>query len=205
MALKGGDFDPKPVGTGMNTSRFVESVPKKEGGFRPIIKICIFISLSSALPAFPADARTPSSSAVPPLRQPTGRSGLPASIAISLWSHLPSARNNSQDNGQEPINSGQCSVAPGQDGEDLDEQSQTARHNQLGRNGFSETKVDDISMRKIREMMPLHFGAGLIIRQVARSCNVGHSTVVEYALCTPIASNFAKSTGLTTLQSCSSF
>ncbi|MDP3051358.1 MAG: IS21 family transposase [Eubacteriales bacterium] len=37
-----------------------------------------------------------------------------------------------------------------------------------------------LSMRKVREILRLHFDAGLSIRQVARSCNIGHSTVGEY-------------------------
>lgn len=35
-------------------------------------------------------------------------------------------------------------------------------------------------MRKVREVLRLHFGAGLSARQVARSCNIGRSTVGEY-------------------------
>lgn len=35
-------------------------------------------------------------------------------------------------------------------------------------------------MRKVREVLRLHFGAGLSIRKVARSCNIAHSTVREY-------------------------
>lgn len=37
-----------------------------------------------------------------------------------------------------------------------------------------------ISMRKVREILRLHFGAGLSIRQVAQSCNIGRSTAGEY-------------------------
>jgi len=35
-------------------------------------------------------------------------------------------------------------------------------------------------MRKVREVLRLHFGAGLSARQIAASCNLGRSTVGEY-------------------------
>jgi transposase len=35
-------------------------------------------------------------------------------------------------------------------------------------------------MRKVREVLRLHFGAGLSARKVAQSCNIGRSTVGEY-------------------------
>lgn len=41
-------------------------------------------------------------------------------------------------------------------------------------------KRKGISMRKIREILRLHFDAGLSTRQVALSCNIGRSTVGEY-------------------------
>ena len=37
-----------------------------------------------------------------------------------------------------------------------------------------------LSMRKVREVLRLHFGAGLSARAVARSCNIARSTVGEY-------------------------
>jgi transposase len=35
-------------------------------------------------------------------------------------------------------------------------------------------------MRKVREVLRLHYGAGLSARQIARSCNIARSTVGEY-------------------------
>jgi transposase len=37
-----------------------------------------------------------------------------------------------------------------------------------------------LSMRNVREILRLHFEGGLSRRQIARSCNVSHSTVVSY-------------------------
>jgi transposase len=37
-----------------------------------------------------------------------------------------------------------------------------------------------LSMRNIREILRLHFESGLSRRQIARSCNIAHSTVVAY-------------------------
>src|SRR5262245_1364848 len=37
-----------------------------------------------------------------------------------------------------------------------------------------------LSMRNVREILRLHFESGLSRRQIARSCNVSHSTVVAY-------------------------
>lgn len=37
-----------------------------------------------------------------------------------------------------------------------------------------------LSMRKVREVLRLHFGAGLSARKIATSCNIGRSTVGEY-------------------------
>lgn len=37
-----------------------------------------------------------------------------------------------------------------------------------------------LSMRKVREVLRLHFGAGLSARKIAASCNIGRSTVGEY-------------------------
>ncbi len=37
-----------------------------------------------------------------------------------------------------------------------------------------------LSMRKVREVLRLRFGAGLSTRQIAQSCNIGHSTVREH-------------------------
>ena len=41
-------------------------------------------------------------------------------------------------------------------------------------------KRKGLSMRKVREILRLHFDAGLSTRQMARSCNIGRSTVGEY-------------------------
>ena len=40
--------------------------------------------------------------------------------------------------------------------------------------------AERLSMRKTREILRLHWGLGLSKRQVARCCNVSHSTVVKY-------------------------
>lgn len=40
--------------------------------------------------------------------------------------------------------------------------------------------AEKISMRKIREVLRLYLGLGLKKRQIARSCNISHSTVLEY-------------------------
>ena len=39
---------------------------------------------------------------------------------------------------------------------------------------------EGLTMRKIREILRLRFEAGLSARQVAKSCNVSHSTVIQY-------------------------
>jgi len=40
--------------------------------------------------------------------------------------------------------------------------------------------AEKLSMRKIREVLRLYLGLGLKKRQIARSCNISHSTVLEY-------------------------
>jgi len=40
--------------------------------------------------------------------------------------------------------------------------------------------AERVSMRKTKEILRLYFGMGLTRRQVARSCNISHSTVSDY-------------------------
>jgi|WetSurMetagenome_2_1015567.scaffolds.fasta_scaffold47594_2 transposase len=40
--------------------------------------------------------------------------------------------------------------------------------------------AERVSMRKTKEILRLHFGMSLTKRQVARSCNISHSTVADY-------------------------
>lgn len=40
--------------------------------------------------------------------------------------------------------------------------------------------AERLSMRKIREVLRPYRGPGLTKRQIARSCNISHSTVLEY-------------------------
>lgn len=37
-----------------------------------------------------------------------------------------------------------------------------------------------VSMRKVKEILRLRWAAGLGVRQIARSCNLSHSTVSDY-------------------------
>jgi hypothetical protein len=59
MILKGGDFDLKPVGTGIDSSYLCGIGPQNEKGLSPLAQqLYPCFTFSSALPALPADART---------------------------------------------------------------------------------------------------------------------------------------------------